>query len=237
VNEAVTEALFVKFNVQVPVPLQAPNHPANVDPVFGVAVSVTEIPLLNSAVHIEPQLIPGGLLVTIPLPSPERVTVSAGDGETALNEAVTFALLVKLSVQVPVPLHAPLQPAKLELAAGIAVKVIEVPGLNATLQVVPQLIPAGLLVTVPLPVPEMFRSRTGVVENVAETVMFEFRVRVQDLAPLHAPPQFTNADPGFAVAVKVTAVPVGKLLVQVAPQLMPLGVLTTVPLPVACTTN
>jgi len=131
-----------------------------------------------------------------------------------------------------VPLQAPLQPAKVELAAGVAVKAIEVPGLKAALQVVPQLMPAGLLVTVPLPVPERLRLNAGELANVAETVMFELRVTVQVFDPLHPPPQFTNADPALAVAVNVIEVPAGKLLLQVAPQLMPLGLLTTVPPPV-----
>jgi hypothetical protein len=221
--------------VQVPVPLQSPDHPTNVDPAAGVAVRVTEVPLLKIALHTEPQLIPGGLLVTVPLP--ETLTVSAGDAEIAVNKAVTEVLAVKFTLHGAVPLQAPLQPAKVEFAAGVAVRVIDVPLLNAALQVVPQLMPAGLLETVPLPVPERVRANTGELANVAETLMFELSVTVQVLDPLHAPPQFTNADPGFAVAVSVTAVPAGKLPLQVVPQLMPLGLLTTAPLPVTCTVS
>jgi len=47
----------------------------------------------------------------------------------------------------------PLQPEKVEPAAGAAVKVTEVPLANAAAQVVPQAMPAGALVTVPLPAP------------------------------------------------------------------------------------
>jgi hypothetical protein len=235
-NVAVTDVLPVMVTVQVPVPLQPPpDHPENPDPALGVAVSVTEVPLLNSALQTEPQLIPAGLLVTVPLP--ESTTVSAGDADTAVNNAVTETFPSKLSVQGPVPLHAPLQPAKVEFAAGVAVRVMEVPGLKAALQAVPQLIPAGSLVTVPLPVPESARANSGEAENVAETVMFALRVRVQVLDPLQAPPQFTKLDPGFAVAVSVTAVPAGKLLLHVVPHLMPLGLLTTAPLPLACTVS
>jgi len=234
-NVAVTEALLVKLNEQAPIPLHAPDHPVNVDPAFGVAVSVTEVPVLNSALHTVPQLMPAGLLVTVPLP--ERVTVIAGDTEAAVNIAVTEVLPLKFNLQGPVPLQAPLQPAKVELAAGVAVRLTEVSMLNAALQVVPQLMPAGLLVTVPLPVPERMRLKTGELANVAETVMLEFRVTLQLFDPLHAPPQFTNADPGFAVSVNVTEVPPGKLLLQVVPQLMPPGLLTTVPLPLACTVS
>ena len=59
VNDAVTDVLLVRFTVQVLVPLQPPpDHPANVDPDAGVAVSVTEVPLANNALHVELQLIP-----------------------------------------------------------------------------------------------------------------------------------------------------------------------------------
>jgi hypothetical protein len=236
VNDAVTEVLLARFTVQMLVPLQPPpDHPVNVNPAAGVAVSVTEVPALNNALHTEPQLIPAGLLMTVPLP--ESTTVSDGDPDITVNKAVTEALSSKLNMQGPVPLQPPLQPAKIEFAEGVAVNVMEVPILNGALQEFPQLMPAGSLVTVPLPVPESTKASTGEAENVAETVMFELRVRVQVLDPLHAPPQFTNVDPGCAVAVSVTFVPAGKLLLQLAPQLIPLGLLTTAPLPLACTAS
>lgn len=52
----------------------------------------------------------------------------------------------------PVPAqNALLQPKKAEPAAGVAVKVILVPELNVAEQDEPQLIPAGALITEPLP--------------------------------------------------------------------------------------
>ena len=57
-------------------------------------------------------------------------------------------------MQVPVALvQAPLQPANAEFMEGIAVSVTMVPPAKFAMQVVGQLIPAGMLVTVPLPVP------------------------------------------------------------------------------------
>jgi hypothetical protein len=50
-----------------------------------------------------------------------------------------------------VPPHAPLQPLKLEPLAGLAVRVTFVFAAKLAEQVLPQLIPAGLLVTVPEP--------------------------------------------------------------------------------------
>jgi hypothetical protein len=76
VNVAVAEAAAVGVKLQVPVPVQAPDQLANVDPVLGVAVSVTGVPLVKLALHVVPQLMPEGLLVTVPVPVPALCTVS-----------------------------------------------------------------------------------------------------------------------------------------------------------------
>jgi hypothetical protein len=62
----------VIFPVLHPVPLQ----PAKVEPVADVAVNVTSVPLLNEAEQVPPQLIPAGLLVTVPLPVPALLIAS-----------------------------------------------------------------------------------------------------------------------------------------------------------------
>jgi len=54
---------------------------------------------------------------------------------------------------VAVPVQAPLQPVKVEPAPGAAVSVTGVPVVYDAEQVVPQLMPAGLPVTVPAPAP------------------------------------------------------------------------------------
>ena len=70
-----------------------------------------------------------------------------------VNVAVTEAAALIVTVQFPVPVHAPLQPVNVEVASGAAVNVTTVPASYDALQVAPQVIPAGLEVTVPLPVP------------------------------------------------------------------------------------
>jgi hypothetical protein len=45
-----------------------PFQPAKVEPLSGVAVKVTAVPRLNCALQFDPQLIPVGELVTVPLP-------------------------------------------------------------------------------------------------------------------------------------------------------------------------
>ena len=159
-NVAVTAALPVKVTLQLPVPVQAPDQPANVELAFGAAVSVTIVPLVKLALHIAPQLIPEGLLVIVPAPVPELWTVSwkevGGGGALAVNVAVTAALPVKVTLQLPVPVQAPDQPANVEVAFGAAVSVTIVPLVKLALHIAPQLIPAGLLVTFPAPVPALW---------------------------------------------------------------------------------
>ena len=67
--------------------------------------------------------------------------------------AVTDVAALSVTVHVPVPVQPPLQPLKIEPAAGAAVKVTAVPLANAAAQVVPQAMPAGALVMVPVPAP------------------------------------------------------------------------------------
>ena len=55
----------------------------------------------------------------------------------------------------------PDQPAKVDPAAGVAVKVTTVPLVKAAEQVLPQLRAAGELVIVPLPVPALARVRVA----------------------------------------------------------------------------
>ncbi|PYY09377.1 MAG: hypothetical protein DMG69_11060 [Acidobacteria bacterium] len=55
--------------------------------------------------------------------------------------------------------------------------------------------------------------------------------------PEQAPDQLSKATPLEGVSVRVTAVPGGKLAVQVWPQLMPAGLLATVPAPVTVTVS
>jgi hypothetical protein len=107
-NAAVTEraALIVTLRVVVPVP--SPLHAENVDPAavgnvpLGVAVSTTVDPSLNAKPHVPEvvppvlvQLMPAGLLVTVPTPAPVPETVSVWVA------ALTASVLVPVDVAQP----------------------------------------------------------------------------------------------------------------------------------------
>src|SRR5262249_58093693 len=96
---AVTDCAALIVTVQVPVPEQPPPlQPVNVDPAAGVALRMTAVPLGNVAEHMVPHEMPAGVLVTVPVPAPAVLTVSAkGCG---LKVAVTDcpALIVTVHV-------------------------------------------------------------------------------------------------------------------------------------------
>ena len=74
---AVTLSAAVIFSLQMPVPLHAPDHPAKNAPFPKDGVSVTIVPAANEAVQVGAQLIPAGLLVTLPVEVPARFTVNS----------------------------------------------------------------------------------------------------------------------------------------------------------------
>ena len=113
------------------------------------------------ALHVPGQLIPVGVLVTVPVPLPASVTDKAKF--TVLKVAVTDCEALIVTVQMPVPEQAPLHPANVEPADGLAVKLTVEPLAKLALHVPGQLMPAGVLETVPVPVP----ARLTVSGNVA----------------------------------------------------------------------
>ena len=69
-------------------------------------------------------MIPEGLLVTVPDPVPDFVTVKL---YTGIKCARTAVAAVMVTVQTPVPEHAPDQPEKVDPLVAKAVKVTDVP--------------------------------------------------------------------------------------------------------------
>jgi hypothetical protein len=148
-NAAETFVAAVTVTVQALVPEQPPPfHPPKYWPEPAVAVSVTCVLGAKSAEHVPGQLIPAGLLVTVPVPVTATVSESA-----PLNDADTLVAALSITVHVvAVPEQLPpLHPLKKLFAAGFSVRVTCVFGAKLAEHVPGQLIPPGLLVTVPLP--------------------------------------------------------------------------------------
>jgi hypothetical protein len=150
---ALTEFAASMVTLHAPVPLQAPPQPANVEPGSGAAVKLTTVPLAKLAEHVVPQEIPEGVLVSAPVPVPLLDTVRIKVPAFAVKVALTDFSASMVTLHAPVPLQAPLQPAKVEPESGAAVKLTTAPLSKFAEHVCPQDIPGGELATVPVPVP------------------------------------------------------------------------------------
>lgn len=90
VKVAVTDLFESIVTVQEPVPEHPPpDHPSKIESDAAVAVRVTVVPVVTDAVQVEPQLMPEGDEVTVPLPVPLlltlRVCEAAGVDVAALD--------------------------------------------------------------------------------------------------------------------------------------------------------
>jgi hypothetical protein len=74
VNVAVTVLAAFKVTIQDAVPVHAPDHPVNVDPVEATAESITAVPPVKTYEQTFPQLMPTGEEVTVPTPVPAAAT-------------------------------------------------------------------------------------------------------------------------------------------------------------------
>src|SRR5207253_8226210 len=123
----------------------------------GVAVSTPDVPRMYAVEQEDSQLIPGGLLVIVPPAEPPIATVRVKlEAVLSSKTAVTDVSEVRVRTHGTVPLHPPpLQPVTADVSPGAAVSVTSVPLVKLPLQMGLQAIPMGLLVTVPLPLPEL----------------------------------------------------------------------------------
>jgi phage tail protein X len=230
VNVALTEVADVSVSPHPAVPVHAPDHAEKMLFAPAIGVSVTCVFCGKVAEQVPGQLIPAGLLVTVPVP--ETLTVN---GYVGLNFAVTALAALTVKLQVPVPEHAPPHPPNIELTPGEAVSVTCVPWSKLAEHVVGQLMPAGLLVTVPGPETVTVSLCVGlkVAVTALAAVTDTLQARVPEQAPLHPP----NVEFGPGEAVSVTSVPRANIPKHDVGQLIPAGLLVTVPGPVAVTVS
>jgi hypothetical protein len=144
------------------------------------------------------------LLAIVPPPVPLLATVSVN--ALNVNVAVTdLAAFIATVQEVPVALSQPDQLMKSESAPGAAVRVTDVLIAYAAEQVAPQLIPAGLLVRRPLPVPAFVTARANVLRAKEAVTFFATSiVTVHDPVPVHAPDQPAKLESALGAAVRVT---------------------------------
>src|SRR3989442_296650 len=131
------------------------------------------------------------------------------NGPITLKVAVTTVAPPRVTVQAAVPEQPPpLQPTNAEPPSGDAVSVPTVPVAKLAEQIVPQVTPAGVLVTVPAPAPAVETVRTTADAKVAVTVVAAETVTTHGAVPSHAPPLHpTNSEPPSGDAVNVTTLP------------------------------
>jgi hypothetical protein len=92
-----------------------------------------------------------------------------------------------VTLQVAVPVHAPLQPVKVLFIPGVSLSVTWVFCGKLAEHVLGQLIPVGLLVMLPVPVPATATVNPSPGLNVAVTLAAAARVRMQVLVPEQPP--------------------------------------------------
>jgi hypothetical protein len=221
-NVAVTFWDCVMFTTHAPVPEHAPLQPRKRLFAAGVAVSVMDVPSMyvcEQAPLVLPaetvQLMAGAppVPVTLPIPEPAPSTVR---GNIALKVAVTLRACDIVTEHAPVPVQAPLHPAKTLFAPALATSVTaallgscaaHVP--VATPPVIVQLIPGAppCSVTTPAPVPAPATLSVNTTLNVAVTVWACDMVTTQAPVPVHAPPQPVKMLLAPGAALSVTAVP------------------------------
>jgi hypothetical protein len=201
----------------------------------GDAERVTVDPAGSDALHEAPHAIPGGVLVTVPRP---LVVTTSGNAEgPSTNRAVTTRGAPIVNAQVlAVPVQDPVHPANTHPAAGAAVSVTMLPLRKPAVQVTPHVIPAGALVTAPLPSTETASGWDVAPPNEAVTPRSPSTLTTHVRpVPEHTPPHPRNDEPGSGVAVRVTCVPRSNGALHAPPQSMPEGDEVTRPFPARAT--
>jgi hypothetical protein len=167
----------------------------NVEPVDGVAVSVTLSPELNEEEHVAPQFMPVGDEVARPEPTFETVSVY----ELTAYVAVTVTLLSGIAkVQFPVPVHTlPVedQPVNVYPVGGVWVIEISVP-YDFEPATVPPIVP-------PFATIESVRE---LIEKFAVQVFGPFMVTEPSVQSA-SPDQLENEYPVLGADVRVTTCP------------------------------
>jgi hypothetical protein len=141
-----------------------------------------------------------------------------------VNETPTVlaASSVRVHVEPLLPLHAPVHDDSTESAFAVAVSVTNVPGAYGAVQLLPQSMPAGFEVTLPLP--ETLTDSNGSRLKLAPTVFAVFIETMHVAAePVQAPLHPPNTEPTLGAAVSVTDVFTANCALQFVGHEIPAG--------------
>jgi hypothetical protein len=153
---AVTSFVPSIVTVHVAVPVQAPLHPVKIHSAFAFANKTTVLPASNEAEHAGSEQ-ETALPLTTPAPAFAR-WIANGNTGSGLKVAVTARSESRFTWQLPVPVHAPLQPANDEPAAAVAVSDTSASEGKLAEHAGPQSMPTGALTTLPAPTPSLSTS-------------------------------------------------------------------------------
>jgi len=147
---------------------------------------------------------------------------------------VTLLLESIVRKQEPLPVHAPLQPAKSDVPFGVAVSVTCVPESYEGVQAEPQFTPSGDETTVAATAAGALHREHEAVhhERPPFTARAAVIVTVQSVVPVHAPVQPVNVERLSGAADNVTGEPDAKLAEHVEPHDTASGDDVTTPPPV-----
>src|SRR5690349_5605957 len=179
-------------------------------------------------------------IATTSAPAAEVQPPAAAGGVTVPSNAAPScrSVVMESSQVVAVPAQAPFQPAKVEPAAGVALKTTFVPSANCAVQLEPQSMPAGLEEMRPAPAPEgvtvtlcLPAAAGATASKVTKTFVSATTLKAQPPRPEQPPPQPANCQPGSGTGVRTICVPSARAAEHVVPQSIPAGVDRTLPEP------
>lgn len=164
--------------------------------------------------------------------NPDTVPEIEYSGKANVAVTVVSSVIVKTHVLVPEQ-SPPDHPVNVEPSVEEAVNVISVILSNDAVQVEPQSIPAGELVTTPEPSPSNSTVRVFVINSkLAITTVSAVTFTTHAPVPEHAPPDHpVNVALGATTTAKDTEVPSAKSASQFSEQEIPAGVLVINPSP------
>ena len=119
-------AALISTVQELPETVLHPLQPVKMFKSAGVAVRVTTVPLSYWAEQAEPQLIPPGEEVTVPLPEPDLLTVRMKRSRVKVGVTDRDPFMVTSQISTLAESH-PLQLSNLDPATGDAVRVSAVP--------------------------------------------------------------------------------------------------------------